>query len=308
MLFFLKKRERLHLDGDNAVNIHPFALYLRHTITHKESTTRMKAMIFAAGLGTRLKPITDTLPKALVPVCGKPLLEHVARKLQAVGINEAVVNIHYFADKIEEWTKAQPWITDDKKEAGNGKMLFEISDERAQLLETGGAVLHARRFLEGCGRFLIHNVDILSNCDIKWFASQVKEEAMATLLVSERKTTRFLLFDPSNMQLTGWLNTDTGDHHVTSPDINPAECRALAFSGIHILSDKVPALMEEYVKEKNLPIDAEKGTRFPIMSFYMWLAAKYPVYGVVAENLEFIDVGKLDALKPAEEFVQRDYK
>ena len=265
-------------------------------------------MIFAAGLGTRLKPITDTLPKALVPVCGKPLLEHVARKLQAAGIDEAVVNIHYFADKIEEWAKSQPWITDDKKEAGNGKMLFEISDERAQLLETGGAVLHARRFLEGCGRFLIHNVDILSNCDIKWFASQVKEESMATLLVSERKTTRFLLFDPSNMQLAGWLNTDTGDHHVTSPDINPAECRALAFSGIHILSDKVPALMEEYVKEKNLPVDAEKGTRFPIMSFYMWLAAKYPVHGVVADNLEFIDVGKLDALKPAEEFVQRDCK
>lgn len=266
----------------------------------------MKAMIFAAGLGTRLKPLTDILPKALVPVCGKPLIEHVARKLQSVGIDEAVVNIHYFADKIEEWASSQDWIVFSKDKVADGKMLFEISDERELLLETGGAVLHARRFLEGCGRFLIHNVDILSNCDIQWFESQVKDDALATLLVSERKTTRFLLFDPETLRLVGWMNTDSGDYHVVSPDINPSHCRALAFSGIHILSDKVPALMQEYVEEKGLPVDENKGTRFPIMSFYMWLASRYPVYGVVASNLEFIDVGKLDALKPAEEFVQRN--
>lgn len=264
----------------------------------------MKAMIFAAGLGTRLKPLTDTLPKALVPVCEKPLIEHVARKLQASGIDEAVVNIHYFADKVEEWVAAQDWIVASRDELVEGKMLFEISDERELLLETGGAVLHARRFLEGCGKFLIHNVDILSNCDIQWFESQVKDDAMATLLVSERPTTRFLLFNPGTLRLVGWMNTDSGDYHVTSPEINPKECRALAFSGIHILSDKVLALMQEYVVEKGLPINEVDGTRFPIMSFYMWLASKYPVYGVVAKNLEFIDVGKLDALKPAEEFVR----
>lgn len=260
-------------------------------------------MIFAAGLGTRLKPITDTLPKALVPVCGKPLIEHVARKLFSVGIDEAVVNIHYFADKIEDWAASQEWITFSKEDKVSGKMLFEISDERAQLLETGGAVLHARRFLEGCGRFIIHNVDILSNCDIHWFELQVKDDAVATLLVSERKTTRFLLFDPATMRMVGWMNTDTGDYSVVSLDIVPSECRALAFSGIHILSDKVLFLMEEYVKEKGLPVDKVNGTRFPIMSFYMWVAAKYPIYGVVADNLEFIDVGKLDALKSAEDFI-----
>ncbi len=259
-------------------------------------------MIFAAGLGTRLKPLTDTLPKALVPICNKPLLEHVIRKIQSAGIDEAVVNIHYFADKIENWIAEQPWITthrDAKKE-----MLIEISDERAQLLETGGAVLHAAPYLKGCGRFLIHNVDILSNCDIKWFSSQVKEDALATLLVSERETTRFLLFDPTDMHLVGWMNTDTGDFCVTSPEIIPTQCRALAFSGIHILSDKVLQLMEEYVKEKGLPIDKKNGTRFPIMSFYMWAAAKQPIFGVVADNLKFIDVGKLDAIKPAEEFIK----
>ena len=266
----------------------------------------MKAMIFAAGLGTRLKPLTDTLPKALVPVCGKPLIEHVARKLFSVGIDEAVVNIHYFADKVEQWVGSQEWIVTEKEEKGAGKMLVEISDERELLLETGGAVLHARRYLEGCGRFLIHNVDILSNCDIKWFEQQVKDDALSSLLVSDRRTTRFLLFAPDTMRLVGWMNTDTGDYSVTSPDIVPQECRALAFSGIHILSDKVLALMEEYVKEKGLPVDEVKGTRFPIMSFYMWAAAKHPIYGVVAEDLQFIDVGKLDALKPAEEFIRAE--
>lgn len=265
----------------------------------------MKAMIFAAGLGTRLKPLTDTLPKALVPVCGKPLLEHVARKLLANGVDEAVVNIHYFADKIEEWIASQDWIVGERVALEEGKMLFEISDERGALLETGGAVLHARRYLEGCGRFLIHNVDILSNCDIRWFESQVCDDAMASLLVSERKTTRFLLFAPDTMRLVGWMNTDTGDYHVTEDGIAPSACRALAFSGIHILSDKVPALMQGYVNERGLVPAGENGVRFPIMNFYMWLAARYPVYGVVADNLEFIDVGKLDALKPAEEFVVR---
>lgn len=266
----------------------------------------MKAMIFAAGLGTRLKPLTDTLPKALVPVCGKPLIEHVARKLQAAGIDDVVVNIHYFADKVEQWVDEQPWIVKGDEDAVPGKMRFAISDERTLLLETGGAVLHAKRYLNGCGKFLIHNVDILSNCDIKWFESQVSDDAVATLLVSERETTRFLLFAPDTMRLVGWMNTDSGDYHVTSPDIVPAECRRLAFSGIHILSDKVLALMEQYIAERGLPIDEVKGTRFAIMNFYMWLAARYPVYGVVAENLEFIDVGKLDALKPAEEFVKKE--
>jgi NDP-sugar pyrophosphorylase family protein len=139
----------------------------------------MKSMIFAAGLGTRLKPITDTLPKALVPVCGRPLIEHTCRKLMSAGINEAVVNIHHFADKIEDWANGQDWIAvAGSAQAGNLSQedksdMFGVtfSDERAQLLETGGAVLHARPFLEGCGHFLIHNVDILSNADLQWLQS-----------------------------------------------------------------------------------------------------------------------------------------
>ena len=266
----------------------------------------MKAMIFAAGLGTRLKPITDTLPKALVPVCEKPLLEHVARKLMASGIDEAVVNVHHFADKIEAWVGEQDWICTDAQAKSLGMMLMQLSDERKMLLETGGAVLHARQYLEGCGHFLIHNVDILSNCDLNWLQAQVRPDALGTLLVSRRETSRFLLFHPETMRLVGWSNVNTGDYHLADPSMALEDCLALGFSGIHILSDKVLELMDQYVKEKGLVADAEAGVRFPIMNFYMWAAMKQPIYGAVAENLRFLDVGKLDALAPAEQFIKAE--
>lgn len=177
----------------------------------------MKAMIFAAGLGTRLKPMTDTLPKALVPLGGKPLLEHVARKLMASGINEAVVNVHHFADKIEEWISEQDWMTYEQSELSQDRMLIQVSDERQCLLETGGAVLHARPLLEGCGSFLVHNVDIMSDLDIPWFLSQHGPHSFATLLVSERKSSRFLLFQPDSMRLVGWTNVNTGEIRLAGP-------------------------------------------------------------------------------------------
>lgn len=253
----------------------------------------MKAMIFAAGLGTRLKPITDTLPKAMVPVCGKPLIEHVSRKLLSFGIDEVVVNVHHFADKIEEWIASQDY------------MQMQVSDERKMLLETGGAVLHARKYLEGCGRFLIHNVDIMSNADLKWLESQVADDALATLMVSDRPTKRFLLFHPETMRLVGWHNTDTGDYSLADKTMKVEDCLAYGFSGIHIMSDKVFDLMDQYVAERGLPVDPEAGVKFPIMSFYLWAAMKTPIYGVVAENLDFLDVGKLDTLKQAEEMFAR---
>ena len=225
----------------------------------------MRAIIFAAGLGTRLKPITDTLPKALVPVCGKPLIELTCRKLMSAGINEAVVNIHHFADKIEHWASGQDWIAVSGSASNTDsedKFFISFSDERAQLLETGGAVLHARHFLEGCGHFLIHNVDILSNADLNWLQSEVKPEALATLMVSERETTRFLLFEPETMRLVGWHNTDSGAHHLADDTIALEDCRALGFSGIHILSDKVLDLMEEYARSRDLPVEDPAGVKF----------------------------------------------
>lgn len=250
----------------------------------------MKAMIFAAGLGTRLKPITDTIPKALVPVGGKPLLEHVALKLKAAGIDEAVVNVHHFADQVEEWISLQDIMT------------FNVSDERQMLLETGGAVLHAKPYLEGCGHFLIYNVDILSDVDINWFSSHVRQDSLATLLVSERPSSRCLLFDRETMRLQGWMNNVTGE--IRSPyDIDMEKCLKLAFSGIHIMSDEVFEAMHLYVRTHGLHLSGVT-PRFPIMDFYIWACARYDIYGVNAAGLNLLDVGKPGALEKAEDMVK----
>lgn len=258
----------------------------------------MKAMIFAAGLGTRLKPLTDTLPKALVPVCGKPLIELTVRKLQASGVDSAVVNVHHFAEKVQEWLAAQEWICED---ASEGRFQVQVSDERALLLETGGAVLHARKYLEGCGHFIIHNVDILSDCDLQWFMSQVRPDALATLLVSRRESSRYLLFDPHTMRLKGWVNEKTGERRPSS--VNPDGLLKLAFSGIHIMSDKVLQVMEDYAVEKGMYV-ASDTPRFPVMDFYLDMCHLYNIYGVCADNLHLVDVGKLDTLAKAEEFLK----
>ncbi len=257
----------------------------------------MKSMIFAAGLGTRLKPITDSLPKALVPVGGMPLLEHVARKLKAAGIEEAVVNVHHFADMVQQWISE-----DSDNESGTG-LHMHVSDERELLLETGGGILKAKEYLQGCGNFLVHNVDILSNLDISWFASQVQPGALATLLVSRRDTARYLLFDPQTMRLVGWTNVKTGEVRSPYPDLQPDSCVKMAFSGIHVISDIVFDIMEEYAKVKGLS-EQSHSPRFPIMDFYLSICDKYPVYGVHASGLRMIDVGKLDSLEQAEQLAQ----
>lgn len=248
-------------------------------------------MIFAAGLGTRLKPLTDTLPKALVPVCGKPLVEHVTRKLKASGVDEAVLNVHHFASMIEEWA------------AGQDIMKMEISDERDLLLETGGGILHARRLLEGCGSFLVHNVDIISDLDIGWFASQVRAGSVATLLVSERKTNRYLLFEPETMRLVGWTNISTGEVRSPYADLDPEKCVRLAFSGIHMMSDTIFDAMEEYARDHGL-FEQTPTPRFPVMEFYLAACASYNIYGVKAEDLHLVDVGKLDTIETAEKLLK----
>lgn len=260
----------------------------------------MKTMIFAAGLGTRLKPLTDTLPKALVPVCGKPLIQLTLERLRDAGVDQAVVNVHHFADKIEGWLSEQDWVSSEPTE---GKMQVQVSDERNLLLETGGAVLHARKYLEGCGHFLIHNVDILSDCDLRWFMSQVRQDALATLLVSNRKSSRYLLFEPDTMRLVGWMNEKTGERRLAGPYVKEEECLKLAFSGIHIMSDQVLDVMANYAKTRGLYI-ASDTPRFPVMDFYLDMCHLYNIYGVCKDDLHLVDVGKLDTLAKAEEFLK----
>ena len=160
----------------------------------------MKAMVFAAGLGTRLRPITDSLPKALVPVCGEPLLYHTLRKLKAAGYTHVVVNIHHFPDLIREYLASHDF-----------GLQIGLSDESDALLETGGGIAHAEKLLMPTEEpFLVHNVDIVSNLDIAWFRAQMRPDALATLLVSERKTQRYLLFN-EEMRLVGWTHIGTGE-------------------------------------------------------------------------------------------------
>jgi len=246
-----------------------------------------KAMIFAAGLGTRLKPLTDSMPKALVPVDGKPLLEHVIRKLKNAGIEEAVVNIHHFPDQIKDFLSS--------KDLG---IRIKISDERDLLRETGGGLSFARPLLVGRDyglsapeRFLIHNVDILSNLDIRALASKAREDAISTVVVSSRKTERYFLFN-NEMRLMGWTNIKTGEVKSPWPGLDPSTCRKFAFAGIHLISDKI--------------FDAFKALdepeRFSITDFYIRACREWPIYGYVPEDFRLMDVGKAETLSAADEF------
>lgn len=238
----------------------------------------MKTMIFAAGLGTRLKPMTDTMPKALVPVGGRPLLQILLEKLARHGCTEAVINVHHFADMIEEWCASNDM-----------GVSIRFSDERAELLETGGGIRHAMPLLSG-ERFLIHNVDILSNADLARFYAEGEGKA-ATLLVSERKTQRYLLFDES-MRLVGWINEATGQVKSPYPDLQPDKCRRFAFSGIHQID---PVLFSRF---EGWP------AKFSIIDFYLSICRDVPVYGHLQEGFRLMDVGKLDTLTQAELFLK----
>ena len=266
----------------------------------------MKAMIFAAGLGTRLKPITDTMPKALVPVCGQPLLYHVISKLVAAGYDDLVVNVHHFPDQIIHYLHSHDFGA-----------RIAVSDERDFLRETGGGIRYAKHLLtdfstppaaplemteelsfrpsEASGEiclsepFLVHNVDIVSNLDLNWLREQHREGALATLVVSERKTQRYFLFDEDN-RLKGWTNIATGEVRRPFPDIDPDRCRKLAFAGIHLIS---PAIFDAFDKYGF-------GDRFSIVDFYLRACADYPVYAAVPPDFTLVDVGKFAALPEAE--------
>lgn len=240
----------------------------------------MKALIFAAGLGTRLRPLTDSMPKALVPVGGKALIGHVAEKLKASGVSEIVVNIHHFPEQMRRWAASQTL-----------GIPVTLSDESDRLLETGGGILHARGLLYGDGGFLVHNVDILSNLDIPAFVASVRKDSLATLVVSERKSSRYLLFD-ADMRMAGWTNTLTGEVRSPYPDIDPDRCRKLAFAGIHYISDSIFDVLERQ----------KAGDRFSITDFYVDVCDRYDIRAFVPDDFRMMDVGKAETLSVAEAF------
>ena len=274
-------------------------------------------MIFAAGLGTRLKPLTDTMPKALVRVGGEPLIKRVIMNLAAAGVDRIVVNVHHFAGQIIDYLK----------DNDNFGLDIRISDETDGLLETGGGIKKAAPLFDPADPILIHNVDILSNVDLREFyqvasrseKGKVKSEESecgsekgkvenedgrgkneesnccdavdAVLLVSWRKTKRYLLFN-DDMKLVGWTNIETGEVRSPYPELNPKECRMYAFAGIHALSPRLLKMMDEFPD------------RFGIIDFYLKACATHNIKGYVKDDLKLMDIGKLDTLAQAEEFLK----
>ncbi len=232
----------------------------------------MKAMIFAAGKGTRLKPFTDSHPKALALVNGVSLLERNIRYLQSYGIQDFVINIHHFGEQIVDFLKKN----------NNFNAQIEISDEK-DLLETGGGLVFARSFLDHGEDFIIMNADILTNLDISGLVKyHQQKQDYATLAVSDRNSSRKLLFN-DEMILRSWLNVGTGEQRLAEHNIG---FRALAFSGVHCVN---PEIFNKI----------RRTGKFSIMEEYLDLMLTEHIHGYL-HDADLIDVGKPEAVLLAE--------
>lgn len=235
-------------------------------------------MIFAAGLGTRLKPLTDTMPKALVPLAGKPLLQWQVEKLRDAGITDIIVNVHHFPDMIIDAVRANKgWGCN-----------ITISDERDLLLDTGGGLKKAISLNPNslnANSILACNVDILSNIDLRALVRAYEQTGVSQLVVSERDTQRYLCFDVQN-RLCGWTNIKTGE-------LKGKDGRHLAFSGCQILSPEVLALLKEMPQDK-----------FSLIDFYLEIMDKAPLKAYVPADYRMMDVGKIDQIEQAEVFAE----
>ena len=252
----------------------------------------MKAMIFAAGLGTRLKPLTDNMPKALVPLAGKTLLQWQIERLKAAGITDIVVNVHHFPDMIINYLR----------ENNNFGCNIAISDERDMLLETGGGLRKAKELLTSSPNspiasspILICNVDILSNIDLPTLLNAYNPDEMGVVVVSERDTQRYLLFDEEN-RLCGWTNIATGEIRPASLASSPNSLIAsrLAFSGMQVLNPRIFDCMDEVVEKK--------GDKFSLIDLYLHITEKEILRAYIPENYRMMDVGKIAQLSEAEAF------
>lgn len=244
----------------------------------------MKAMIFAAGLGTRLRPLTNDRPKALVEIGGKTMLERVIIKLAQAGFDDITVNIHHFGEKIIEFLEQN----------NNFGLNIHISDERDMLLDTGGGILKARTFLAGEEPFLVHNADILTDIDLRaMYQRHIESGAIATVLVKNRQTSRYFVFD-DNYRLQGWINKSTGE--TRPPEfIHREELHELAFGGIHVISPSIFDPLEEY---------SQGQAKFSITPFYVDECQTHLIKGYVQDTpYNWLDVGKPETLREAETLI-----
>lgn len=237
----------------------------------------MVGVIFCAGLGTRLKPLTDTIPKALVPLAGKPLLQWQVEKLRDAGITDIIVNVHHFPDMIIDVVRANE---------GWGSNIL-ISDERNQLLETGGGLkkIINEQLKIFNNPILACNVDILSNIDLRALISAYERTGVSQLVVSDRQTQRYLCFDEQN-HLCGWTNIATGE-------LKGRDGCHLAFSGMQILNTGILSLLKEMKEDK-----------FSLIDFYLRNMQQMPLHAFVPTNYRMMDVGKINQIEEAERFAE----
>jgi len=234
----------------------------------------MKAMIFAAGLGTRLKPFTENHPKALAVVNNKPLLQRNIEYLKSFGINEFIINVHHFPDQILSFLKAN----------NNFNSTITISDETDCLLETGGGLKKASGYLKGSEPFVVMNVDMLTNLNIgNMIQFHKSHKSLATLAVTGRSTSRYFLFNGEN-ELCGWKNTKTGEEKIKRAEktLTPK-----AFSGIHIIEPKIFDLIKQEGK-------------FSMVDVYLDLCTDHVISGFDHSQDDLIDVGKPESIVEAE--------
>ena len=254
-----------------------------------------QAMIFAAGLGTRLKPYTDHCPKAMVKVAGQPMIAHQLVKLHEAGFNRVVINVHHYAEQIIDYVSANNSFGLD----------IAFSDERGLLLDTGGGIRKALSLFIPDNPVLIHNVDIFSNADLAaLYEDHVNNGADASLLVSERSTSRYFVFDDDD-HLVGWKNLQTSEVRTSYDELKPAlerltedeeQYRLRAFSGIHVISPTLFPLLEL------------QDEVFSITNFYWQNSLQQRIRCIEApKDFQWVDAGKPEALKRAEEIILKSF-
>jgi N-acetyl-alpha-D-muramate 1-phosphate uridylyltransferase len=239
----------------------------------------MKAMIFAAGIGSRLKPLTDTMPKALVPVGGQPMLGLLIHRLAKQGVNSFIVNVHHFASQVVDYLKTEEF----------SGYLISISDESGKLLDTGGGLFKAAGFFSDGKPFLVYNVDVLSDVNVNEMLGHHQAEGnLATLAVSRRNSSRMLLLDGQNY-LKGWQDVKSGEVVRVTGAIG--KLTPLAFSGIHIIDPAIFAF-------------TRKTKPFPIIELYLRLAENYRIGAYIHEPYNWADMGSPEGLKKAGQILQ----
>jgi NDP-sugar pyrophosphorylase family protein len=236
----------------------------------------MKAMILAAGLGTRLRPLTETVPKALVPINGKPILEIIILQLKSYGFNDIIVNLHHHYDLMIDFLRAN----------NNFGINIQVSDEKDEVLDTGGGIKKAAWFLDDDKPFLIHNVDVLSDINLKaMYDFHCDRHPLATLAVKDKDSSRSLVFDHT-YRLYGWENSSTGESRIVSA-LEKSDRTNIGFCGIHVIDPDIFLHMDE--KEK-----------FSIITTYMNVSMDHPIIGYPVEQNLWIDIGSFEKLELAQ--------